>query len=83
MEFRKFVTGFEYFPRQGSGNMKSSNSFHKFHMPYALVQDPLFMLKEKFRDIGSPGKMAKKMHSLDLHEYDEKNLSSCHSEILH
>jgi hypothetical protein len=41
----KFVTGFEYFPRQGSGNtsIKSGNSFHKFHMPYALVQDLLFI----------------------------------------
>jgi hypothetical protein len=40
MKFMKFVTGFEYFPRQGSGNIKSGNSFHKFHIPYALVQDP-------------------------------------------
>jgi hypothetical protein len=39
----KFVTWFEYFPRQGSGNIKSGNSFHKFHMPYALVQDPLYI----------------------------------------
>ena len=43
MKFMKFVTGFEYFPRQGSGNIKSGNSFHKFHMPYALVQDPLYI----------------------------------------
>jgi hypothetical protein len=39
----KFFTEFEYFPLQGSGNIKSGNSFHKFHMPYALIQDPLFM----------------------------------------
>jgi hypothetical protein len=40
MKFMKFVTGIEYFPRQSSGNMKSGNSFH---MPYALVQNPLFI----------------------------------------
>ena len=44
----KFVTGFEYFPRQGSGNIKSGNSFNKFHMPYALVQDPLFIQYRSF-----------------------------------
>jgi hypothetical protein len=42
MKFMKFVTGFKYFPRQGSANIKSGNEFHKFHMPYALIQDPLF-----------------------------------------
>jgi hypothetical protein len=27
------------FPSPRLGNIKSGNSFHKFHMPYALVQD--------------------------------------------
>jgi hypothetical protein len=30
--------------RQRLGNIKSGNSFHKFSLPYALVQDPLFMI---------------------------------------
>jgi hypothetical protein len=42
MKFMKGVTISEYFPHQGSRNFKSGNSFHEFHMPFALVQDPLF-----------------------------------------
>jgi hypothetical protein len=55
IKFMKFITRFEYFPHQGLGNIKSGNSFHKFHMPHTLVQDPPLDMKCLFKMSANKG----------------------------